>query len=85
MAGDSKLAQRVGARIKARRIDRGLSQNALARRIPDTPVSAGYISRWERGENMPSWANLEAVADALGVSVAWLFAEADDDEPALAA
>ena len=60
----------------------GLSQNALARLIADDSVSAGYISRWERGENMPSWTNLQALAGALGVTVAWLLEEDGDDAPA---
>ena len=70
--GDPELTRHVGLRIKAAREAKGLSQNALARQIPDQSVSAQYISRWERGQNMPSWPNLRAVASALGVTVAWL-------------
>jgi transcriptional regulator with XRE-family HTH domain len=82
MDADPGLRRRVGARIRRARHDRDLSQTALARLIDDTAVSGSYISRWERGENMPSWTNLQAVADALDVTVAWLVAENDDDGPA---
>ena len=82
MGSDPELRRRVGIRIRSARVDRGLSQNALARLIADQSVSGGYVSRWERGENMPSWGNLQAVAGALGVSVAWLLEEDGDDVPA---
>ena len=72
MDEDPEVAKRVGARIKSARDAKGLSQNALARLIDDENVSAGYISRWERGEHMPSWANLHKLAAALGVSIGWL-------------
>ena len=62
-------ARLVGARIRTARAAKGLSQNQLARLIDDESVSAGYISRWERGENMPSWSNLAQLAGALGVSM----------------
>lgn len=81
MDADPGLRRRVGARIRKARHDRNLSQTALARLIDDTAVSGSYISRWERGENMPSWANLQAVAAALGVTLASLLEETDDDEP----
>ena len=72
MDADRQVAERVGARIKTARVEKELSQNGLARLIGDENVSAGYISRWERGEHMPSWANLHKIAAALGVSVGWL-------------
>ena len=73
---------RIGARIRMAREARGLSQNALARLIPADPVSGSYVSRWERGENRPSPEHLELVASALDVTVAWLNADDDEDEPA---
>lgn len=81
MAADPQLRRRVGIRIRTARGASGLSQNALARQINDPSISGGYISRWERGENMPSWPNLQALADALGVSIASLLEEDDDEEP----
>jgi transcriptional regulator with XRE-family HTH domain len=80
MDADARRRRRVGARIKAARDAKGVSQNALARMIPDESVSGGYVSRWERGENMPSWTNLEAVALALDVTIAWLLENDDEDE-----
>lgn len=56
--------QRVGARIRRARSERGLTQAALARelRVPDN-----YVSNWERGVNMPSPKHLEALERALEV------------------
>ena len=69
---DPELRKHVGARIREARITAGLSQNALARLIPDESVSSQYVSRWERGENMPSWQHLKELAAALGVTIGWL-------------
>jgi transcriptional regulator with XRE-family HTH domain len=79
MDADETFRKSVGARIRAARDRRGLSQSALARLLPG-PVEGRDISRWERGKNMPSWTNLRALADALEVTVAWLVGD-DDDEP----
>lgn len=72
--GDSGMAnrkrefrERVGHRIKARRVAAGLSQGELARKLPGK-LEGGQISRWERGESFPTYANLLALARALGVS-----------------
>lgn len=61
----------MGIRIRAARKRRKLSQQALADMLP-RPVSGQYVSRWERGENKPSWANLYALAAALDVNVSSL-------------
>jgi len=66
--------RRVGARIRQARYDKRFSQRELAERIPGT-VEGNTISRWERGDTMPSWPYLEALAAALEVSVSWLLAE----------
>lgn len=70
---DDEMRSRVGARIRARRNALHLTQAELARRIPG--VTESYVSRWERGENMPSWANLPRVAESLQTTVAWLLGE----------
>lgn len=36
-----------------------------------------YISRWERGRVTPSVVNLESLANALGVTVGWLYTDHD--------
>jgi transcriptional regulator with XRE-family HTH domain len=82
MPGLDPLA--VGARIRALRHKRGWSQQTLADRLP-RPVNANYVSRWERGENAPSWSNLYALATAFGVRITALIPDDDDDEEARAA
>ena len=62
-----EFRQRVGARIRERREALGLSQGALARRLPGV-VEGSQVSRWERGENFPTYRNLVALAAALKVS-----------------
>jgi transcriptional regulator with XRE-family HTH domain len=51
----------VGARIALRRQELGLTQKDLAERTHYK--EAQTVSRWERGETLPS--NLDAIADAL--------------------
>lgn len=65
------LRRRVGARIRSAREAKRLSQRELADLIAG-PVESNTVSRWERGEIMPSWPYLEAVARALDVTIAWL-------------
>ena len=71
-------ARAVGERIRAARKARGLSQRALGDRLP-SPADGQYVSRWERGENMPSWPYLRALAAALGVTVASLIPDSEDE------
>ena len=52
--------RQVGARIVQMRRTRGLTQAQLSHRLPENVVP-GYVSRWERGENLPSWENLRAL------------------------
>jgi len=62
-----EFRERVGARIRARRRELGLSQGAVARRLEGT-VEGSQISRWERGESFPTYANIVQLARALEVS-----------------
>lgn len=63
------VRKEVGERIRARRKALGLSQGglgALLRSSNRKPVEAATISRWERGEFMPSrhyWPQIAAVLD----------------------
>jgi ribosome-binding protein aMBF1 (putative translation factor) len=66
----------VGRRIRAARERAGLSQNELARLLPGAPA-ASQVSRWERGEAMPSPENLQALARALDVSIGSFFDDPD--------
>jgi len=58
----------VGVRVQDARTEAGLSQRALA--FPG--CSAGYISRIERGERIPSLQVMGLLAEKLDVSVSWL-------------
>ncbi|TVU68087.1 XRE family transcriptional regulator [Cobetia crustatorum] len=56
-------------RIKQKRKEAGLSQEALAKQVG---VTKGAISQWEQGATNPSGQNLYSLAKALGVSAEWL-------------
>ena len=75
-----EFRERVGVRIRARRTEAGLSQSQLARKLPGH-VEGSQISRWERGETFPTYANVLALARALGISEELLIAgvEPTDD------
>ena len=62
-------AEKTGTFIAELRKEQGLTQRQLAEQLL---VSDKTISRWETGHGMPDLDNLEALADALDVSVAEL-------------
>lgn len=62
----------LGERIKARRVELGLTQAQLAEKAG---VRQPTLSNWESGSGSPQLAKLTNVATALGVSVADLVAE----------
>ncbi len=59
----------VGARIKKLRLDRGWSQEDLARRLK---VRQSLVSKWERAEAKPRPVNLLKTGKVFGVSVEFL-------------
>lgn len=65
-----------GALLRAYRTDEGWSQAELARRVG---CSRAQMSNWECGRQTPNLANIDALADALGISRAALL---DEDEVA---
>jgi transcriptional regulator with XRE-family HTH domain len=66
----------IGKRIAEVRDQAGLSQSALAREME---LSQSALSQIEAGERNPSYDTLRQIADALGVSVAYLVgAEVED-------
>ena len=71
----------IGARLRALRDERGLSQRELAQRAN---VSANAISLIERDENSPSVATLQSLAAALNVKVSFFFDEQDNRRVLLA-
>src|SRR4051812_21213356 len=72
----------IGARLRTRRRQLGLSQSMLAEALG---VSFQQVQKYERGANRIAASTLVAAAEALGVSVGWLVGEegggaGDDDE-----
>jgi len=59
----------LGERIRARRVEKGLTQQQLADRIGK---GVGSVSRYERDEFEPRSAVLRRLAEALGCSVDFL-------------
>lgn len=59
----------LGARIRALRKERGLSQEALAQALE---VSRQAVTKWEDGSSLPSTANLFALAGFFSVPLAEL-------------
>jgi len=57
---------KIGARIKALREQRGLSQEALAERAG---ITRGYLARLEIGRHEPTLTTLGKLAKALRVKV----------------
>lgn len=66
----AERAGRVGARMRERREELGLTQPQVADRIPVASVTKDYISRWERGKVETSDAYLELAAAALETTIA---------------
>jgi transcriptional regulator with XRE-family HTH domain len=71
----------IGARLRTRRRQLGLSQSDLAEQLG---VSFQQVQKYERGANRIAASTLLAAAQALKVSVGWLVgedvSEADGDE-----
>ena len=68
-----RSAEDIGAKIKGRRKELGLSQEKLAEALD---VSYQQVQRYESGVNMLSAEKLQAVATSLDVPVGYFFDEA---------
>jgi transcriptional regulator with XRE-family HTH domain/quercetin dioxygenase-like cupin family protein len=68
--GDSANQGLIGARLRARRLARGISLRQFAR---DLDVSASFISQLETGKAQPSVATLFAICSALDIVTDDLF------------
>lgn len=66
----------IGARMRTRRRQLGLSQSDLARRLG---VSFQQVQKYERGANRVAASTLLAAAQALNVSIGWLVGEDTSD------
>lgn len=73
----SQHAARIGARIRERREEVGLTQGQLARQIPGS-VDVNQISRWERGVHRPHDDTLAQMAEALDVDVSYFHSDAPE-------
>lgn len=75
-----KKQEKIGERIKARRMQLGLRQAQLAEMIGFTGKNPGSrVSRWETGDHEPE-AMLPKIAAALDCSVDYLLGLTDDPE-----
>jgi transcriptional regulator with XRE-family HTH domain len=57
--------RRLGQNVRARRLERGLTQEKLAHELA---ISVAYVSLIERGGRNPPFTTVIAIARALGVS-----------------
>lgn len=62
--------KRVAWNLRRVRVERGLSQEALA---VDASIDRTYVSRLERGLENPTVAVLERLAEALGIGIVAFF------------
>lgn len=74
-----RIEQRVAARVRAAREERGLSQQSLARRAG---TSRSQVAAVERGERAPTIATLEAFSEALGIELSELVKDGRSPRPA---
>ena len=73
----SERAVIVGKRVKAMRMQKGISQSELAHRVG---ISQAHMSNIENGHSNITLENLFALHDILGVSMASFFVDIDNDE-----
>lgn len=71
----SELARQMGGRIAARRREVGMTQDAVAREMATT-ITGTTVSKWERGEHRPTDANLQRLAEILGVEPSYFMVDA---------
>ena len=72
MASEHSIARTVGERLRTLRLQQGLTQRELARRVAGG-VDLSYISLIERGEQLPSLKVLQRLGSALGASLKEFF------------
>jgi transcriptional regulator with XRE-family HTH domain len=79
--GDPRDAE-IGQRVRALRLQRGLSQTELGQLIS---VTFQQVQKYEKGANRISAGRLQRIAEVLGVPVAYFFAAPGDKETSDAA
>ena len=71
------IKQKLGDRIRKLRLEKRLSQENLAF---ESNMHRTYLSSIERGGRNPSLKNIEAIANALGVTLSELFKFENDKQ-----
>jgi len=74
--GDPRDAE-IGQRVRALRLQRGLSQTELGNLIS---VTFQQVQKYEKGANRISAGRLQRVAEVLGVPVAYFFTTAEQKQ-----
>lgn len=67
--------RRIGEKVRTRRVQLGLTQQALADRIS---VSYQQVQKYENGSNRIPGSRLNELAHALGVPASYFYSESDD-------
>lgn len=67
---DRDLMEAVGERLRLSRQALGLSQVEFAQRAG---IAANTYNQYERGKKLPSFVNANALCDAHGLTLDWLF------------
>lgn len=71
---------RLGSRVRAARLKRGMTQTRLAQRLGPSGLSVGYVSRIESGQRRPTAEVVDDLAAALDVEVDELLTGVSADE-----
>ena len=71
----------LGARIKQLRLEKHLSQEAVANELQ---VSRQAVAKWENNRSFPSTANLIALCNLFGISLAELVSSGESQPPSSA-
>jgi len=72
VASERSIAKVIGERLRGLRLQRGFTQRELARQVAGG-VDVSYISRIERGEQLPSLKVLQRLGDAVGAPMREFF------------
>lgn len=79
---DAEIDRQVGARLRQRRLQLGVSQEALGSAVG---VSFQQIQKYERGIDRISASRLVRIASNLDVAPAWFLEDLNQDDAPLAA
>jgi len=76
VSNDDGIAKKFGRRIRRLREARGWNQERMAAEVG---IHRSYLAGIESGRRNPSLQNIAKIATALGVPIAALFDQPDDD------